>query len=473
MRVFKRILPVILITAVTLVISLLLYNSMINREKESCMRQLGSSVMYIKNEMCEKFSDEVVKLHLVETIIIQSGNYDINGIDFHHLGSTEQATEFSRIDIILPDNTIISDNPSIGESRFELLDFDVLANGGERLSNRLTDPYTGEECIFYILPIIENDDAIAVLVGVIECASLSDIFSPVIYDGEASVCLIDTTDGSYIMDTWHSELGNAFNTPEREMLPEYDGINLKAELREQKTGEVAFKSQTTGNALYMYYMPVGIYDWQLAVFAEDTVIFKEFFELRRLFVFAGIVEAIVLIMYFLWNLKTVRQLELSNAEIDRHREQLKILSYTDVLTSMYNRNKYSEVLNELGGKPLNNSGAAYVDLNSLKQINDSQSHTAGDGYICGAAKKILNQFDECSYRIGGDEFVVLAVGIDEDEFQDRISRIRNDLAEVKISASIGSVWQECSGNADELLKKAEQLMYKEKREYYSVIDAEM
>lgn len=52
------------------------------------------------------------------------------------------------------------------------------------------------------------------------------------------------------MDTWHSTLENAYDTPDRTRLKGYEDIDLKDEVRNQKTGVIAFQSQTNGKGTY-------------------------------------------------------------------------------------------------------------------------------------------------------------------------------------------------------------------------------
>ena len=54
-----------------------------------------------------------------------------------------------------------------------------------------------------------------------------------------------------------------------------------------------------------------------------------------------------------------------------------------------------------------------LDLNDLKKINDTEGHQAGDQYLCNACKIICQTFKRSPvYRIGGDEFAVIAKGAD-------------------------------------------------------------
>ena len=82
----------------------------------------------------------------------------------------------------------------------------------------------------------------------------------------------------------------------------------------------------------------------------------------------------------------------------RQQERLQFLSFRDMLTGLYNRNKYMKVLETFEKYPVCDTGVAYIDLNGLKQINDNLGHEAGDRLLCDAAKEILRTFPENSYR---------------------------------------------------------------------------
>lgn len=464
MKTMKRILPVICITLAVLIISFLLYSEIMRLEEKRCWQELGTTAQTVKREITTKFEDEIVKLHLIETMMLEDDYLDVESIERLHIDMLEPTTIFSRIDVLYPDNILVSNG--IKHSVEHSIDYEQLKEKGEYLTSRRTDEQTGKECVYYVLPVVKDDEIRAVIIGVIDAMGLAEIFQPLIYNGEANVCIIDADDGAYIMDSWHDTLENLYAQTEREKLKEYEHIDLQDEMKNLRTGTIAFVSRTTGKPLYMYYMPMDIHNWQLAIFVQESVVFKYLFSIQKLFVLVGITEVILLVLYFGWNIRTVKQLERSNAEISRRKEQLKRISYKDMLTSMYNRNKYTEVKNALREKLLENVGIIYMDLNGLKQINDSQMHEAGDRYICNAAHVILNVFDEKSYRIGGDEFVVLADGIEQAEFMEKVTVLQENMKKEKISISIGIAWKEKCEDLGNLLKCAEEEMYKDKDAYY-------
>ena len=142
-------------------------------------------------------------------------------------------------------------------------------------------------------------------------------------------------------------------------------------------------------------------------------------------------------------------------------------SKCDPLTGLFNRETYYSDLNKMN-KSIN--GVIQLDMNGLKWINDNQGHQAGDnalitiGSICEKnAKKNLY-----AYRLGGDEFTILAVNYSEEKIQLIINQIKEDLEKTEYYCSIGYAIKEAGKEEtlDELLRRAEENMYRDKEEFY-------
>lgn len=154
--------------------------------------------------------------------------------------------------------------------------------------------------------------------------------------------------------------------------------------------------------------------------------------------------------------------------IDRRESHAKLhkLSFEDTLTSVYNRNKFNHLLDELSGRVTENIGIAYFDMNGLKIVNDSFGHTAGDRLIRKTADAISAVFDKEVYRIGGDEFAVISYPVDEDVFAGKVRDAVALLKQRSVSVSVGQVWLHKCENIELLLSVADEMMYKEKSKYY-------
>ena len=95
---------------------------------------------------------------------------------------------------------------------------------------------------------------------------------------------------------------------------------------------------------------------------------------------------------------------------EKSARKLRELSYVDSLTGLYNRNKFTEDTERIMRGRNCGLGVLYMDLNGLKEINDKSGHCGGDCALKDIASVIVESFGkECSYRVGGDEFVVLVL----------------------------------------------------------------
>ena len=158
--------------------------------------------------------------------------------------------------------------------------------------------------------------------------------------------------------------------------------------------------------------------------------------------------------------------------IDRRETHSKLhrLSFEDTLTSVYNRNKFNHDIEDYENKSVEDVGVAYFDLNGLKDINDSQGHEAGDRLIKNAADGINSVFPDNTYRIGGDEFVVINSPVKKDIFEEKLEKVICILNEKGISVSYGTSWEGSSEKLEKQLSTADNLMYKNKLSYYKELN---
>jgi diguanylate cyclase (GGDEF)-like protein len=111
------------------------------------------------------------------------------------------------------------------------------------------------------------------------------------------------------------------------------------------------------------------------------------------------------------------------------------------------------------------AGVCYTDINGLKAINAREGHDAGDEKIKEAADIVASVFKRKNcYRIGGDEFLAIIPEITQEKFEEQVKKLRTKLA--KVSAAIGSVWIEDSGEINKAVKRADERMYEDKAAYY-------
>ncbi len=173
-------------------------------------------------------------------------------------------------------------------------------------------------------------------------------------------------------------------------------------------------------------------------------------------------------------LSTKSQLRGAEAKAD----ELKHIADIDALTGAGNKRAYFEKEEELNGK-IKEGHAQFaicmIDLNDLKNTNDTFGHEAGDELIIGLCNIIQKAFHDMPiYRIGGDEFVVV---LEDDATADvyRFERIfvtaieqaqENGGERAGVSAAIGTAVYnpKLDNNVEDTFKRADVKMYECKKE---------
>lgn len=151
--------------------------------------------------------------------------------------------------------------------------------------------------------------------------------------------------------------------------------------------------------------------------------------------------------------------------------ELARMAITDPLTGLHNRRAFDDwISRQRGSHPTGSIGIIYVDLDEFKIINDTHGHATGDAILAEAARSLSRVVDAPSttYRLGGDEFIVLVPDPDASnlaELAETITRALTgrygDSVQVSLTASVG--WTHGPMNDfDELLRGADAKMYHRK-----------
>ena len=119
--------------------------------------------------------------------------------------------------------------------------------------------------------------------------------------------------------------------------------------------------------------------------------------------------------------------------------------------------------------PENSIGVLYCDVMGLKKMNDSEGHRAGDELLIRSSECLKRVFKEYAlFRVGGDEFLTLCEGIEEQELQERIGLLRQEMEECSAPMALGWVWHaDNREQIDKLLTQADDKMYEDKRMLYA------
>jgi diguanylate cyclase (GGDEF)-like protein len=118
-------------------------------------------------------------------------------------------------------------------------------------------------------------------------------------------------------------------------------------------------------------------------------------------------------------IKTQLRLNSLIKDLEKSKQELKILASTDPLTSLYNRRyfaKVSEHILDLSKRDNKNLSLIMLDIDYFKNINDSYGHKTGDNVLVAIAKTLNEQTRKSDIicRFGGEEFIILLPETDLD-----------------------------------------------------------
>ena len=153
-------------------------------------------------------------------------------------------------------------------------------------------------------------------------------------------------------------------------------------------------------------------------------------------------------------------------------QKLEILGTIDMLTGVKNRNTMNNTVCEItsGQKTMQETYAViFADLNGLKRINDEKGHGAGDQLLRNAAAILRGVFfDSEVFRAGGDEFMVIADGIDEAKLALRLKKLEERAAAAHdVHFAVGSYIVRSGEDIRMAMHTADERMYENKNAYYA------
>jgi diguanylate cyclase (GGDEF)-like protein len=166
-----------------------------------------------------------------------------------------------------------------------------------------------------------------------------------------------------------------------------------------------------------------------------------------------------------------------SADVTEARERIENLAQTDVLTGLLNLRKFNEVWQrEHAARELEGGSyaALLIDMDRLKDINDSFGHDAGNSAIILVAQCLQRSIrgTDTAARFGGDEFAVLLPGASPEVAEAVVKRVRHNVYKttldlrsrmIRCSVSVGVVNYPKDGrDMRELLATAERNMYRDK-----------
>ncbi len=151
-------------------------------------------------------------------------------------------------------------------------------------------------------------------------------------------------------------------------------------------------------------------------------------------------------------------------------DEIKKKAYYDVLTNVYNRNKFDEILEEeiyRASRYENDLTIAIIDIDKFKDFNDTYGHLIGDEVLIMVAQYINKNLRETDTfaRWGGEEFVILFKNTSKedasavsDKLRDKISHLSHHSAG-NVTVSFGITSYQKGDSLKSIFKRCDDALY--------------
>lgn len=157
--------------------------------------------------------------------------------------------------------------------------------------------------------------------------------------------------------------------------------------------------------------------------------------------------------------------EITKVNLD---ENLLMSHYRDSLTGLFNRVGYARRIDQIMTEKPKTMGVISVNINGLRFINENAGIAKGDEHIKKSAKRLVDHFEIEFFRMSGDEFLGVAVNVEEEEFEDLAISLHIKMREENnYDFSFGHTWGQYDLDILKLSAEADLLMYINKQQYYS------
>lgn len=237
---------------------------------------------------------------------------------------------------------------------------------------------------------------------------------------------------------------------------------------DEETGMPGFIKKDGEQHIYFFYpLQKEQYNYGYVVFRDGTYIIQDDF---RIYEYLERMEQ---------NLSEFR----INLRLELVNKELRYLYDKDPMTGLYNRFCFVSHAVPIVEESKNNgrqSLVMFIDINSMKKINDRYGHAYGDRAITTVANAIRNSIkedNEIGIRYGGDEFIVIAGNADSKHAEDLRRSIisfvekenRLGVNPFKFSISVGYVLTDPKSKrtVNDYVDEADRLMYDIKNEYHA------
>ncbi len=300
-KVLMRLIPIALILILTVVLSEIFYQNLVDSSIERCWEEMATAHGEASREIDTRLNTNLKILDLASDAIMMNADFDRQDTVLAYLAGVQETTIFDRIDVIFPNGTILIQNGQIVPDNGEKT-YGELTAKGSHISQRVPDFYAPDrEAIHLFSPVYDiHHEPIAILGATIYSSTLANLFTSAHYGENAMLFLVDMRDGKIVSDMRSQQPGSIYDMQNYAVSEDSQGKDFISDILAGNKGTMSYDSKTYGMTSYTYYAPVKNTNFTLIMTIQEDVAFADVQSMRTTLMWVGAIEVALLLIFAVW-----------------------------------------------------------------------------------------------------------------------------------------------------------------------------
>ena len=311
----KNILVTVLMIALTALAMLISYNEIMDSTEERCLERMQEAAETLMDDVNNKLARDSQILNALAEIIATQGDLDHQSMQ-KIIEQFTPLTVAKQINILLPGDKLIYRTGN----EFDVsgkLSFEREAALGEHVTDKMISLEDENVTVIrHFVPIEKDGEVVAMIYTTTFLENLPKSLNyQNIYNGSASVFLIDRRNGDFLVDTLHEKLGNLNDYSANKTKGSKSMADVNQDIMDGKTDYAIIYANGLKDYLYFYYAPIGenewhqlgqtkdLNKWAVAVAVPEEEAFANVYKIRTIYLVFVAVEAMLMFAYFFWTLR--------------------------------------------------------------------------------------------------------------------------------------------------------------------------
>ncbi len=317
----KNIMATIIVMTAIIALSVFTYIRINKITMDRSLERMSEAVKTVTDDISGKLARDSTILNSLAEIIADQDDINDEGSLQNIMENVAPLTTAKNVYLLLPDNSLISSGGKAVDTEdiAGKLDFNEEIKLGEHVTDRTVSLANPDRFVIrHFVPVEKDGQVIALLYDTTNLDKFPDSLNlNNIYNAKSSFYIIDRRNGDFLMDTFHTDrkLGSINDLADQKTKGSKTMLDVNNEIMNGNSGYVQVYSEELEQYLFFYYSPIDESRWQqlgdskdlnrwtVGVTVPESEALASVFKVRKVCIFVAAIEAVILILYFIWVLR--------------------------------------------------------------------------------------------------------------------------------------------------------------------------